>query len=68
MTEDELRALPVAVDLVTAGRAINIGRTTAYDLAKQGKFPVRVLKVGDRYRVTKADLLEYLGVGKVPAA
>ncbi len=68
MTEDELRALPVAFDLVTAGRAINIGRTTAYDLAKRGDFPVRVVKVGDRYRVTKADLFEYRGVGKVSAA
>ncbi len=70
MTDDELLALPVAVDVVTAGRAIGMGRTTAYELAKRGEFPVRVLRVGARYKVTKADLLHYLGAARngAPAA
>lgn len=61
MSRDELLALPVSVDLVTAGRAVGMGRTLAYDLAKRGQFPVRVLKLGNAYRVPRADLLRYLG-------
>lgn len=61
MTHDELMALPVAVDLVTAGQAYGMGRTLAYDLAKRGEFPCRVLRVGNCYRVTRADLLRGLG-------
>lgn len=62
MTQEELEALPVAVDLVTAGRAFGIGRTTAHSLARTGQFPCRVLRAGSAYRVTKADLLRALGV------
>lgn len=62
MTPEELLALPVAVDLSTAARAYSIGRTAAYELAKKDEFPVRVLRVGNRYRVRRSDLLESLGV------
>lgn len=61
MTRDDLMALPVSVDIVIAGRALGVGRTLAYDMAKRGEFPVRVLKLGNRYRVARADLLRYLG-------
>lgn len=36
MTRDELLALPVAVDLDTANKALTIGRSTGYALAKRG--------------------------------
>lgn len=62
MSAAELAALPVSFDLVTAGRAFDIGRTKAHQLARQGQFPCRVLKVGGQYRVTRADLLRALGV------
>jgi hypothetical protein len=62
MTEAELLALPVAVDLTTAGRAFGLGRTKAFELARQGKFPVRVLRVGAKYRVPRTAILEALGV------
>lgn len=62
MTPEELLALPVAVDLVTACKAYGIGRTYGYELAKKDEFPVRVLRVGNRYRVRRSDLLESLGV------
>ncbi len=68
MTEDELLSLPVTVPLMVGAKALGIGRTTAYDMAKRGEFPVRVLRVGNRYRITKADLTGYLRVGQVPAA
>ncbi len=62
MTEAELDALPVAFDLLVACKAFGIGRTNGYGLAKNGQFPCRVLKVGNAYRVTKADLLRSLGI------
>jgi len=62
MTYEELMALPVSVDLMAAARALGIGRSLAYDMAKRGRFPVRVLRLGNRYRVTRADLLRVLGV------
>ena len=61
MTRAELLALPVSVDLLNAARALGMGRTLAYDLAKRGEFPVRVLRLGNSYRVPRADLLRYLG-------
>ncbi|WNB84523.1 hypothetical protein [Cellulomonas sp. ATA003] len=62
MNRDELLALPVTVDVETAGRALSIGRTKAFQLAKAGQFPARVLRLGGKYRVVTADLLELLGV------
>ena len=61
MTRRELEALPVAFDLPTAAKALGIGRSKAFDLAQRGEFPVRVLRIGNRYRVTRADLLRFLG-------
>ncbi|WP_231618961.1 DNA-binding protein [Nonomuraea sp. SBT364] len=61
MTEDELRALPVAVPLVDAGRALCMGRTKAQELARTGKFPCLVLRCGPAYVVPKPALLEVLG-------
>lgn len=62
MSQAELEALPVAFDLVTAGRALGIARTKSYDLAKRDEFPCRVLRIGNAYRVTRADLLRFLGL------
>jgi hypothetical protein len=61
MSQEELLRLPVTVDLTVAGRALGLGRTLAYDLAKRGAFPVRLLRLGVKYRVSRADLLRYLG-------
>jgi hypothetical protein len=62
MTHDELLALPVSVDLVTAGRAFGLGRTVAHELARANEFPCRVIRAGHRYRVPRAALFEALGV------
>lgn len=66
MSRDELLRLPVTVDIVTAGKAIGIGRSGAYEMASTGTFPVRVLRLGTKYRVPRADLLRYLGETDVP--
>lgn len=62
MSVDELRALPVAVDLPTAGRAWGIGRNKIHELARAGQAPFPVLRLGNSYRVTRADLLRSLGI------
>ena len=66
-TLDDLRHLPPVVDLLTAARMLGIGRTSAYNLARQEKFPCRVIRVGSSYRVPTADLCRLLGV-RDPAA
>jgi hypothetical protein len=63
MTEAELLALPASVDLATAGRAFRMGRTKAYELARQGQFPVRVVPCGSsKFVVPKRAILAVLGI------
>ncbi len=62
MTLADLLAMPVMVDIGTAARALGLGRSTAYELARRGEFPCRVLHVGSSYRVPTAELLRILGI------
>ncbi|AXG82729.1 integrase [Streptomyces paludis] len=62
MARDELMGLPAAIDLDTANRALAIGRSTGYALARRGEYPVKVLRLGNAYRVVTADLHRVLGV------
>jgi len=62
LTISEALALPTVVDLLTAARALGLGRTTAYALARDGAFPCRVVRVGAVYRVPTAELLAVLGL------
>jgi hypothetical protein len=62
LTREELLALPAAVDLETANRALSLSRTTGYDLAKRGRYPCTVLRLGNAYRVVTADLLKPLHI------
>lgn len=68
MTRDELLALPAAIDLPTAGRAFGFGRNKAFELARRGEFPVRVLRLGNSYRVPTAEVLRALGIDEQVAA
>ena len=61
-TADEVRALGVTIDLVTAGSVLSLGRTASYELARRGQFPVPVLRIGRRYRVVTAHLLQLLNL------
>jgi hypothetical protein len=67
LTSDELLALPAVIDLDTSNRALMIGRSTGYGLARQGEYPVKVLRLGNAYRVVTADLLKLLGLGRQQA-
>jgi hypothetical protein len=62
LTLDELRALPATIDLPTAARALGLGRTKAYELAKRDQFPCCVLRIGGTYRIPTAELLRCLGM------
>ncbi|MFW3172570.1 hypothetical protein [Geodermatophilus sp. CPCC 206100] len=57
-----MAALPVVVDLVTAGSVLGMGRSSAYEAARRGEFPVPVMRIGSRYRVVTGHLLDLLGV------
>jgi predicted DNA-binding transcriptional regulator AlpA len=61
VTIAQLRAT-ATVDLMTAARALGLGRTKAYDLARHQQFPCRVIRIGESYRIPTAGLLELLGL------
>ena len=63
MTEDEVHALPVIVDLPTAARALGVGRNTAYELVRSGSWPTPVLRIGRLIKVRRSSLLDLLGIG-----
>ena len=58
----EIVALPAVTDLVTAGRALGLGRTKAYELARAGQFPCPVIRAGKNWMVPTAGLLALLGL------
>lgn len=59
---EDLDGLSATVELwPTAAEILGMGRSKAYDLAKRGEFPVRLLHIGNSYRIARADLLRYLG-------
>ncbi|MCZ4120821.1 hypothetical protein [Streptomyces sp. H39-S7] len=62
MGREELLALPAAVDLETGNRALGLGRSKGYDLARRGLYPCKVLRLGNAYRVVTADLQAVLGL------
>lgn len=54
------------VTLREAAEAIGIGHSTAYNAVRNNEFPVRVIKIGGRYVVPVAPLLELLGLDALP--
>lgn len=61
-TVQAVRALGVTTDVETAGAVLGIGRTKAYEMAKAGEFPVRLVRIGRRYVVPVAAVLRLLDV------
>ena len=60
--------LPPVFPVQTASRVLGIGRNQTYDLIKARKYPVRVLEIGGRFKVSRYDLLSYLGAGQAAGA
>jgi hypothetical protein len=59
-TADAVRQLGMTTDVETAAAILSIGRTKAYELAKSGEFPVKVLRIGRRYVVPVPALVALL--------
>ena len=66
VTFPELFGLPVVVDLRTAGRAVGISIGTAYKLVHANAFPCPVMRLGHRYKVPTAALIEALHIERIP--
>jgi hypothetical protein len=62
----QLRSGPPTVGLLTAAAVLGVGRTRAYEMARRGEFPVRVIRIGSTYRVPVAELLTLLGISDAP--
>lgn len=62
MTLAEVAALPTVLDLPTAARLLDIGRTAAYQMVGAGTLPVPVLRLGTLIRIPTAPLLQLLGL------
>jgi hypothetical protein len=60
--------LPPTFPVQLASRILGIGRNRTYDLIAAGEYPVRVLQTGNRLRVSRWDLLTYLGAGQREAS
>lgn len=58
----EVAMLPVALDPVTAGRMLGLGRTTVYRLLREEAFPVPVRRVGRSWVVPTSGVLTFLGL------
>jgi excisionase family DNA binding protein len=61
MQYEDLNTLPTVVSITTAARALGLSRTYAYELAKRGDFPCRLIRVGTAYRVPTTELRKLLG-------
>ena len=54
------------VSVEEAANLLGIGRNAAYEAAKAGRFPVRVIKLGSRYLIPRAELETLLGIESRP--
>lgn len=57
---EDVRNWPAVVDLVTAARALGLGRSAAYELHRRGELPFPVLRLGRFLRVPSAAVLALL--------
>jgi hypothetical protein len=57
-------ALPPVFPVQTASRVLGIGKNQTYVQIGNGTYPVRLLKISGRYRVSRYDLLHYLGASQ----
>jgi hypothetical protein len=56
----------MTTDLETAATILGIGRTLAFELAKNNQFPVRILRLGRRTRISVPQLIAYLNGNDQP--
>lgn len=63
LTTAQIRDLPAAIPLETAGRAFGMCRSATFTHYHRGDLPFPVIQIGRRLIVTKADLMAALGLG-----
>lgn len=67
MTERmRIEALPPTIDLLTAAALLGIGRTAAYRLVREDRWPTPVVRAGRLIRVPTAPLLAAIGLSTDP--
>jgi hypothetical protein len=54
--------LPPTLDVMQAAGLMGIGRTIAYRLIRQGRWPTQIVHVGRKIKIPTVPLLEYLGL------
>lgn len=62
MSIEEVLALPASVGMQAACRALGISSSKGYELVRLGKFPCRVLPVGDINKVPRTEIFRVLGI------
>ena len=60
-TEQAVRGLGLTTDVETAAEILGIGRTKAYEMVREGNFPVPILRIGRRVLVPTPSILTLLG-------
>jgi predicted DNA-binding transcriptional regulator AlpA len=63
-SEHDVRALGVTTDIPTAAQILGISRSHAYELARRNEFPVPVLRIGSRSRISVGEVLALLGLAR----
>jgi excisionase family DNA binding protein len=58
---EEIRTGPPMLDIPPVAAVLRISKSYFYELIKRGEAPVRVVRVGSRYRVPRSALLALLG-------
>jgi len=59
-TAQAVHGLGLTTDVETVAAILGIGRTKAYELAKNGEFPIKIVRVGRRYVVPVQAILHLL--------
>lgn len=63
MNRQELQDLPALLDVPDAGRVLGIGRSLAYELVRDGRWPTAVLRVGKLIKIPSAPLVRLIESG-----
>jgi predicted DNA-binding transcriptional regulator AlpA len=53
---------PPMLPMWRSAKYMGISRTKAYELHREGQFPIEVLEIGSRLRCRRIELLAYLGL------
>jgi Helix-turn-helix domain len=65
---EQFQGLGLTCDLATAAKILGIGRTTLFDMLRQGTFPLEVIRLNRVRRIRTADLFTYLNIIPPPTA